>query len=59
MAIDRQQVVGLLRHLGYEKAADDAASALPESVSMDQVRELADRHHITHDELISRMGGSP
>jgi len=59
MAIERQQVVGLLRRLGYHEAADEAARALPESVSMEQVREFAERHNITHDELISRMGGSP
>ena len=59
MALDRQQLVDLLRHLGYEEAADEAARVLPDQASLEQVKEFGDRYHISHDELISRMGGSP
>jgi hypothetical protein len=59
MALDRQEIVDLLRHLGYAQAADEAAQTLPDSVSADQAREFADRYNISRDELISRMGGSP
>jgi hypothetical protein len=59
MALSRQEVVDLLRHLGYVQAADEAARTLPDPVSVDQAREFADRYNITHDELISEMGGSP
>ena len=59
MALDRQEMVNLLRRLGYAQAADDAARTLPDLVSADQVQEFADRHSITRDELISQMGGSP
>ncbi|HEY1821172.1 MAG TPA: hypothetical protein VGG83_14705 [Trebonia sp.] len=59
MALDRQQMIDLLSRLGYAQAADEAARALPDPVSVEQVREFAARHNISHDELISRMGGSP
>ena len=59
MALDRQEIVDLLRHLGYAQAADEAARTLPDPVSADQAREFADRYNISRDEVISRMGGSP
>jgi hypothetical protein len=59
MALSRQQVVDLLRRMGYPQQADIAARELPDPVEMDQLVEFADRHGITRDELESRMGGSP
>jgi hypothetical protein len=59
MALDRQGMIDLLRRLGYTQAADEAARTLPDPVSLDELRQLADRFHISHDELISQMGGSP
>lgn len=59
MAQDRQWVVDMLRRLGYQQAAEEAERELPEQVSMQQVREFGDRHGVSHDELTSRMGGSP
>jgi hypothetical protein len=59
MALDRQGTIDLLRRLGYTQAADEAARTLPDPVSLDQLQEFADRFHISHDELISQMGGSP
>jgi hypothetical protein len=59
MAEDRQWVVSLLRHAGYPKAAEEAERVLPERVTMEQIREFADRHGVSHDEIVSQMGGSP
>jgi hypothetical protein len=41
------------------EAADELARVLPETVDLDRDRELLARHGVTHDDLISRMGGSP
>jgi hypothetical protein len=59
MAYRRQQVVDLLCRLGYSEAAADAARVLSDPISVEQLWEFADRHRIAHDELVSRMGGSP
>ena len=59
MALDRQEMVRFLRHLGYAQAADEAERTLPDPLSADQAREFADRYNITLDEVISQMGGSP
>jgi hypothetical protein len=59
MAYDRQQVIDLLRRLGYSQAADDAARELPSQVSREQVWEFNNRHRITLDELTDSRGGSP
>ena len=59
MAQSRQQLVDLLRRMGYRRQADIAARELPDPVEMDQIVEFGDRHGITRDELVSRMGGSP
>ena len=59
MALDRQEMVKLLRRLGYAQAADEAERTLPDPLPADQAREFADRYNITLDEVISQMGGSP
>jgi hypothetical protein len=59
MSHDRQWVVDTLRRLGYTQAADEAAQVLPDQVSVEQLLDFADRHGLSRDEVISRMGGSP
>ena len=59
MSQERQWLVDTLRRLGYVQAADEAARALPEQVSMEEIHRFADRYNISRDEVISRMGGSP
>jgi hypothetical protein len=59
MSYDRQWLIGLLRSLGYSKEADEAAQELPDQIPVEQLQQFADRHGISRDELISRMGGSP
>lgn len=58
MAYSRQWIVDMLRHLGYAQQADDALRELPEDFDQQQLREFGNRHGISHDELISQMGGS-
>ena len=59
MAYSRQWVVDTLRRNGYLQEADEALRVLPEEVDVKQLQEFGDRHGISRDELISRMGGSP
>ena len=59
MSQDRQWLIDLLRSLGYTRAAEEAARELPDPVTMEEVQRFADRHHISHDDIISQMGGSP
>jgi len=59
MAYDRQWIVDELQRLGYTQEADDAARTLPDQVSADELLAWSDRHGLSRDELISRMGGSP
>jgi hypothetical protein len=59
MAYDRQWIIDQLQRLGYTQEADDAARTLPDQVSADELLAWSDRHGLSRDELISRMGGSP
>ncbi len=59
MAYSRQWVVDTLRRIGYSQEADEALRDLPEQVDLQQLQEFGDRHGISRDELVSRMGGSP
>jgi hypothetical protein len=59
MPQDRQWLVDTLRRLGYPQAAEDAARELPDPVSLEEVQKFADRHGLSRDEVVSRMGGSP
>jgi hypothetical protein len=59
MAQDRQWLVDSLRRVGLTQAAEDAERELPEQVSLEEIQKFADRHGISRDEVISRMGGSP
>ena len=59
MAYDRQWVSDQLRRLGYTEEADDAAQTLPAEISDEELKAFSDRHGISRDELMSRMGGSP
>lgn len=59
MGYSRQWVADTLRRLGYQQEADEALRVLPEEIDLKQLEEFGDRHGISRDELVSRMGGSP
>jgi hypothetical protein len=59
MQVSKQSVIDLLRRLGFPDIADEAERDLPDPVELRQVQEFGERHGITRDELINRMGGSP
>lgn len=59
MAEDKRWFIDTLRHLGYTQAADEAARVLPDPVSLEQIRQFADRYGISRDEVMSQLGGSP
>jgi len=59
MKLSRTKVVDLMRRLDYPEVADIAERELPDPVDMDEVMAFGDKHGVTRDDLISRMGGSP
>lgn len=59
MAYSRKWVVDTLRHLGFTEAADEALRVLPEEIDRKQLLEFGNRHGISKDTLVDRMGGSP
>jgi hypothetical protein len=59
MELTRDHVTKVLWLAGYEELAELVESSLPDPVELDQVAEFLQRHGVTHDDLISRFGGSP
>jgi hypothetical protein len=59
MEFSKQHVIDILRRAGFAEAADEALRALPDPVELEALAQWAQQYGITHDELISRMGGSP
>jgi hypothetical protein len=59
MEYSRHHVVTVLRRAGYADLAQLAESSLPDPVELDRVAEFLQPHGVTHDELISQLGGSP
>jgi hypothetical protein len=59
MQVPRQHVVDILHRAGLKEAAAEAARVLPDPVDLDEAVNWGARHGITHDVLVSRMGGSP
>ena len=59
MKMSRQQVVDLMRRLDYPQVGDLAERELPDPVDLDEVMAFGEKHGVTRDDLISRMGGSP
>ena len=59
MHYTRDEVAERLRFVGLPKVAEQAAQELPETLDGDELYAWAERHGVTKDYLISRMGGSP
>ena len=59
MGYSRQWLADTLRHLGYQRAADDALRVLPDEIDLKQLQEFGEQHGISLGEVIDRMGGSP
>ena len=63
MAMPRQfskrHVIDVLKRVGLTELAEEASRVLPDVVDADQLEEWALQRGISHDDLISRMGGSP
>jgi hypothetical protein len=60
MDYERQWLIDILRKLGRQQAAADAAREMPERFSSKELEDFAKRHGIqSRDELTDLMGGSP
>ena len=55
----KQHVADTLRKMGYDHAADEALRVLPDRVDDAEAERFCQKQGIFHDDLISRMGGSP
>ena len=55
----KQHLVDLLTRLGHAQLAEEASQVLPDVVDADWLAEWLIQHGLTHDYLISQMGGSP
>ena len=59
MEYTRDHITRILRQAGLPEIAELAESSLPDPVELDQVAAFLQPYGVTHDELISRYGGSP
>jgi hypothetical protein len=59
MQYSRQQVADMFRRWGYTQLADQASRELPDPVDLDELQTWSLAHGLSHDDIISRMGGSP
>jgi hypothetical protein len=55
----KQHVVDVLNRLGHTELAEEASRVLPDPVDLNQLEALGMQYGLTHDGLISEMGGSP
>jgi hypothetical protein len=55
----RQHVVDLLNRMGHTELAEEASRVLPDPADVDQILAFSAQHGLSHDDLISEMGGSP
>jgi hypothetical protein len=59
MAMARQEVVTGLTRAGLPDLARQAEAELPDPVEKDELDRFGERHGLTRDWLMNRMGGSP
>jgi hypothetical protein len=55
----RQHVVDVLHTLRNPELAAEAAQDLPDPVDIEQLKAWLMQHGLSHDEMVSQMGGSP
>lgn len=55
----KQHVIDVLNRLGHTELAEEASRVLPDPVDLSQLEALGMQYGLTHDDLISQMGGSP
>jgi hypothetical protein len=56
--LPKTEVLRVLRAAGLAATADRVADQLPDPVDLDRDRPLLERHGISRDLLVDRMGGS-
>jgi hypothetical protein len=59
MPMGRAEAVAILARAGLTDLAAQAEVELPDPVETDELDRFAQRHGLTRDWMISRMGGSP
>jgi hypothetical protein len=56
--LPKTEVLRVLRAAGLADTAERVAAALPDPVDLDRDRPLLERHGVSRDVLVDRMGGS-
>jgi len=59
MQYSRQTVVDVLHALRYPELADEASRDLPDPVDINRLGQWMMQHGLSHDAMVSQMGGSP
>ena len=59
MQYSRQHVIDVLNRLRYPELADEASRDLPDPVDISRLTAWGMQHGLSHDEIVSQMGGSP
>jgi hypothetical protein len=59
VTVSREHVVHILRRAGLREVADEAEKELPVSLDLEEAMNWCLQHGVTHDEVISQLGGSP
>jgi hypothetical protein len=59
MQYSKQQVVDMFRRWGLTQLADQASRELTDPVDFDELQVWSLAHGLSHDDIISRLGGSP
>jgi hypothetical protein len=52
-------MVHILRRAGLREVAAEAEKELPVALDLDEALSWCAQHGVTHDEVISQLGGSP
>jgi len=58
-SMPRDEALAVLRQAGFQDLVPDAERELPDPAKPQDLDRFAERHGLTRDLLISRMGGSP
>ncbi len=59
MQYSKRDVVDSLRGWGYPQLAEEALRDLPDPIGLNSLQEWMLRHGLSHDDLISHLGGGP
>jgi hypothetical protein len=57
--VSRDYIVHILRRAGLHEVAAEAENELPDKLERERALNWAAKHGVTHDAVMSELGGSP